>query len=271
MEKHRALFPNRNRAAFGILSKSPKKENIMTTHLRALIIDDEELARRLTKEYLRSHSDIEIIGECENGLEAVEAISGLHADLIFLDIQMPKLNGFEVLEATGRKDGVIFTTAYDQYALKAFDQHAIDYLLKPYSQQRFDEALQKARKLLGQSSNAVQELVAQANAKSERLIVRDRGQTHFIPVEKIDYIEAQDDYVQIFFDGKSLLKTQSLSDLEKQLNPAHFVRIHRSTIIRLQAFKCLERASKDSYHAVMHMGVNLPISRSGYDRIKGML
>jgi two-component system LytT family response regulator len=243
----------------------------MTTTLRALIIDDEDLARRLTKEFLRSHSDIQIIGECENGIEAVDAITEHQPDLIFLDIQMPKLNGFEVLEATARKDGVIFTTAYDQYALKAFDQHAIDYLLKPYSQQRFDEALSKARKLLGQSNPAVQALLAQTNALPERLTVRDRGQTHVIPVAQIDYIEAQDDYVQIHFAGKSLLKTQSLSDLEKQLDPTVFVRIHRSTIIRLQALKCLERASKDSYQAVLHSGVNLPISRSGYDRIKGML
>lgn len=243
----------------------------MNTTLRALIIDDEDLARRLTKEYLRSHSDIQVVAECENGIEAVDAITEHQPDLIFLDIQMPKLNGFEVLEATGRKDGVIFTTAYDQYALKAFDQHAIDYLLKPYSQQRFDEALSKARKLLGQTNPAVQALLVQTNALPERLTVRDRGQTHVIPVAQIDYIEAQDDYVQIYFAGKSLLKTQSLSDLEKQLDPAAFVRIHRSTIIRLQALKCLERASKDSYQAVMHNGINLPISRSGYDRIKGML
>nr|WP_315466458.1 LytTR family DNA-binding domain-containing protein [uncultured Undibacterium sp.] len=243
----------------------------MNTTLRALIIDDEDLARRLTKEYLRSHSDIQVVAECENGIEAVDAITEHQPDLIFLDIQMPKLNGFEVLEATGRKDGVIFTTAYDQYALKAFDQHAIDYLLKPYSQQRFDEALSKARKLLGQTNPAVQALLVQTNALPERLTVRDRGQTHVIPVAQIDYIEAQDDYVQIYFAGKSLLKTQSLSDLEKQLDPAVFVRIHRSTIIRLQALKCLERASKDSYQAVMHNGINLPISRSGYDRIKGML
>ena len=141
----------------------------MTTTLRALIIDDEALARRLTKEYLRSHQDIEIVAECENGIEAVDAITEHQPDLIFLDIQMPKLNGFEVLEATGRKDGVIFTTAYDQYALKAFDQHAIDYLLKPYSQQRFDEALSKARKLLGQTNPAVHALLAQTNALPERL------------------------------------------------------------------------------------------------------
>ncbi|MFZ6819944.1 LytR/AlgR family response regulator transcription factor [Undibacterium sp. Ji22W] len=243
----------------------------MSIRLRALIIDDEELARRLSKEYLRSHADIDIVGECENGLEAIEAITAQQPDLIFLDIQMPKLNGFEVLEATGRREGVIFTTAYDQYALKAFDQHAVDYLLKPYSQQRFDDALNKARKLLGQTSTEVIDLVAHTNAMPERLTVRDRGQTHVIPIAQIDYIEAQDDYVQIHFNGKSLLKTQSLSDLEKQLNPTLFVRIHRSTIIRLQALKCLERASKDSYQAVMLNGVILPISRSGYDRIKGML
>ena len=243
----------------------------MNKKLRALIIDDEELARSLSKEYLRAHLDIDIIGECENGLEAVEAITTLQPDLIFLDIQMPKLNGFEVLEATGRQHGVIFTTAYDQYALKAFDQHAIDYLLKPFSQQRFDEALHKARKLLDQTPTAIVDLLAHTNAMPERLIVRDRGQTHVIPVAQIDYIEAQDDYVQIHFNGKSLLKTQSLSDLEKQLNPALFVRIHRSSIIRLQALKCLERASKDSYQAIMQNGAALPISRTGYDRIKGML
>lgn len=243
----------------------------MNKRLRALIIDDEELARSLNKEYLRSHSDIEIIGECENGLEAVEAITTHQPDLIFLDIQMPKLNGFEVLEATGRQHGIIFTTAYDQYALKAFDQHAVDYLLKPFSQQRFDDALRKARKLLDQTPTSISELLTHTNAMPERLIVRDRGQTHVVPVIQIDYIEAQDDYVQIHFNGKSLLKTQSLSDLEKQLNPALFVRIHRSTIIRLQALKCLERASKDSYQAIMQNGITLPISRSGYDRIKGML
>lgn len=244
---------------------------IRPTPFRVLIVDDEDLARRLIQEFLRSHPDMQVIGECENGLQAVDAISSLQPDLIFLDIQMPKLTGFEVLDATGRKEGIIFSTAYDQYALKAFDQHAIDYLLKPYSQQRFDEALNKARKLIGQSLPAMSELVAQANRKSDRLVIRDRGQTIIIPLEQIDYIEAMDDYVQIHYAGKSLLKTQSLSDLEKQLDPALFVRIHRSTIIRLQALKCLERASKDSYQAVLHVGAQLAVSRSGYDRLKGML
>ncbi len=238
---------------------------------RVLIVDDEELARRLTREYLRSHTDIEIIAECENGLEAVEAISTLAPDLIFLDIQMPKLNGFEVLAATGRDHGVIFTTAYDQYALKAFDRHAIDYLLKPFSQQRFDEALAKARKLVAQSQGAMQALISDANQHAERLIVRDRGQTHVIAMSDIDYVEAQDDYVQIHFLGKSLLKTQSLSELEKQLDPEKFVRIHRSSIIRLQALQSIARPSKDSFQAILHCGVSLAISRAGYERLKGML
>lgn len=239
--------------------------------LRTLIIDDEELARRLIREYLKAHQDIDIIGECENGLQAVDAISDQQPDLVFLDIQMPKLNGFEVLDATQRKHGVIFTTAYDQYALKAFDQHAIDYLLKPYSQQRFDEALTKARKLLVQVDERVPALINQQSQQSQRLIVRDRGQTFIIPFEQIDYIEAQDDYVQIHYAGKSLMKTQSLSELERQLPAELFVRIHRSAIIRLPALKCLERASKDSYQAAMQCGAMLPVSRSGYDRIKGML
>ncbi|MBR7801320.1 LytR/AlgR family response regulator transcription factor [Undibacterium fentianense] len=243
----------------------------MKNKLSALIIDDEELARRLTREFLRHHSDIEIIGECDNGIQAVDSILASEPDLIFLDIQMPKLNGFEVLQATNRQQGVIFTTAYDQYALQAFDQHAVDYLLKPFSQQRFDEALNKARKLIGQSDSSIQGLIKQASTNIERILVKDRGQTFVIPTAQIDYIVAQDDYVQIHFAGRSLLKTQSLAELEKQLNAEQFVRIHRSSIIRLQALKCIERASKDSYQVVMHNGTILPISRSGHDRIKGML
>jgi two-component system LytT family response regulator len=243
----------------------------MNKTLRVLIVDDEDLARRLTQEYLRSHADMQVIGECENGLQAVDSIMSHNPDIVFLDIQMPKLNGFEVLEATQRSTGVIFTTAYDQYALKAFDQHAIDYLLKPYSQQRFDEALNKARKMLGQESTSIKELVVETNARPERLVVRDRGQTHVIPVASIDYVEAQDDYINIHFSGKSLMKTQSMAELEAQLDPALFVRIHRSSIIRLAALKSIERLTKDSFQAVLHIGVSLPISRSGYDRIKGML
>lgn len=243
----------------------------MNKQLQILIVDDEELARRLTREYLRFHSDINILGECENGLEAVQAITEHKPDLIFLDIQMPKLSGLEVLELTGRNSGVIFTTAYDQYALKAFDMHAVDYLLKPFSQQRFDEALDKARKMLGQVTPELQKLLSQPVDKLERLLIRDRGHVHIIPINKIDYIEAQDDYINIHSGGTAILKTQSLSDLEAQLDSSAFVRIHRSYIIRVEALKAVERASKDSHAAILLNGTQLPISRSGYERLKARI
>lgn len=241
------------------------------TSLKTILIDDEELARRLVREYLRAHTDVEIIAECENGQQAVDAILQHKPDLVFLDIQMPKLTGFEVLEITQRQHGVIFTTAYDQYAMQAFDQHAIDYLLKPFSQQRFNDALNKARKLLGQSDPAIHSVVAQQAQKADRLLIRDRGTTVAVPFAEIDYIAAQDDYVQIHYAGKSLMKTQSLSEFEKHLPSDQFVRLHRSITARIGAIKQLERASKDSFQAVLHSGAIVPVSRSGYDRIKGML
>lgn len=243
----------------------------MNKPLQALIVDDEELARRLIREYLQAHSDIEIIGECENGLEALQAITEHNPELIFLDIQMPKLTGLEVLELSGRNSGVIFTTAYDQYALKAFDLHAVDYLLKPFSQQRFDEALTKAKKLLGIANPALHNLLADTDRKLERIVIRDRGQVHMIPVDQVDYVEAQDDYINIHTAGKSHLKTQSLSELETQLDNSKFVRIHRSYLIRLAALKGLQRAGKDAQVALMLNGVQLPISRAGYERLKNRL
>ena len=241
----------------------------MNKGLRLLIVDDEPLARRLTREYLLKHTDIEIIGECTNGAEAVDAITELNPDLILLDIFMPKLNGLEVLELTGRTQGVIFTTAYDQYALKAFDLHAIDYLLKPFSQARFDEAIARARKLLDSSAADISGLIA--DTKVERIVVRDRGQVHIIPLADVDFIEAQDDYICLHWNGKSILKTQSLSSLETQLDSQIFVRIHRSVIVKLDAVKCLERISKDTQVAVLHSGEKLPVSRAGYERLKSLL
>lgn len=243
----------------------------MNKPLQILIVDDEELARRLIREYLQTHRDIEIIGECENGLEALQAIPEQNPDLIFLDIQMPKLSGLEVLELSGRDTGVIFTTAYDQYALKAFDLHAVDYLLKPFSQQRFDEALAKGRKMLGQANPGLHDLLAHPISKLERIVIRDRGQLHVIPVDQIDYVEAQDDYIKIHTAAKSHLKTQSLSELEAQLDSNKFVRIHRSYLIRLAALKGLQRAGKDAQVALMLNGAQLPISRAGYERLKSML
>ncbi|MFZ6775696.1 LytR/AlgR family response regulator transcription factor [Undibacterium sp. Ji83W] len=247
----------------------------MNKRLQVLIVDDEELARRLSLEYLRSHPDIEVIGECETGLEAVDAISKLNPDLVLLDIQMPQLSGLEVLEVTGRRSGVIFTTAYDQYALKAFDLHAVDYLLKPFSQQRFDEALSKARKLLAEqtpsSTQAIQTLVTQQSEKLQRLLIRDRGQVHVVPLESIDYVEAQDDYILIHAAGKSYMKTQSLSDLEAQLDASKFVRVHRSFLLQISALQAMEKTSKDSQVAVLKSGAQVPVSRAGNERIRALL
>ncbi len=249
----------------------------MNKPLQVLIVDDEELARRLSIEYLRKHDDIVIAGECETGMEAVDAISRLNPDLVLLDIQMPQLSGLEVLELTGRRNGVIFTTAYDQYALKAFDLHAVDYLLKPYSQQRFDEALNKARKLFmsevtaAPAAQAIDKLVAQQNQKLQRLLIRDRGQVHVVALDSIDYVEAQDDYILIHANGKSYMKTQSLSDLEAQLDAARFVRVHRSFLLSLSALKSIEKASKDTHIAVLQNGVQVPVSRAGHERLKNLL
>lgn len=237
--------------------------------LSVLIVDDEALARRLSREYLSKHGDLRIVGECDNGLDAIEAINTLNPDLILLDILMPKLTGLEVLALTGRTQGVIFTTAYDQYALKAFDLHAVDYLLKPFSQQRFDEAIARARKLLNESHSEIPTLLA--DTKLERIVVRDQGQVHIIPLAEIDYIEAQDDYICIQWQGKAILKTQSLSALEAQLDEQVFVRIHRSYIVKLSAVKSMERISKDAQLAVLFNGTKLPISRAGYERIKAFI
>ena len=236
---------------------------------RCLIVDDEDLARRLVREFLAKHADIEIVGESEHGLQALEDINRLNPDLILLDIQMPKLSGLEVLAETGRRSGVIFTTAYDEYALKAFDLHAVDYLLKPFSQERFDEALAQARQRLGQSSQGVAQLVAQT--RLNRLVIRDRGQNHLVTVALIDYVEAQDDYIVVHAEGKTWMKTQSLSDLETQLDNAQFVRVHRSYLVNVESVQSMGRLSKDVQSVVLKDGAELPVSRAGLERLRAVM
>jgi two-component system LytT family response regulator len=242
--------------------------------LRALIVDDEELARRLLGEFLSGHADITVVGECDNGLAAVRGITDLQPDLVFLDIQMPKLSGLEVLELTGRRHGVVFTTAYDQHAVQAFDLHAVDYLLKPFSKARFDEALARARLRLRQAPPvALERLIAQPPVPLERVLIRDREreQVHVIAVDQIDYIEAQADYVAIHADGRDHLKSQTLSELETQLDARHFVRVHRSFIINLNRLRGIERAGVDGHAARMQDGKRIPISRTGYERLRSVM
>jgi two-component system LytT family response regulator len=240
--------------------------------MRVIIVDDEDLARGLVREYLAGHADVEIVAECANGFDAVKAITELDPDLVFLDIQMPKLNGFEVVELAGRKTHYIFVTAYDQYALKAFEVHAVDYLLKPYSQQRFDEALTHARGSL-RATLGVEAVVSEAAMRNKplgRVLIRDGARVHVIGVEKIDFIEAQDDYVQINAEGKGYLKNQRLAELESQLDPDMFVRIHRSYIVNIGRVSRIEQG-KDSHTAILTDGARVPVSRSGYQKVKNLI
>ena len=238
--------------------------------LRAVIVDDEELARGFLREMLAAHPEIEIAAECANGFEAVKAIAETAPDLVFLDVQMPKLDGFEVLELIGpRTPAVIFVTAYDQYAMRAFDAHAVDYLLKPFSAERFERALERAKARLGERKPAA-ELAREARAPDERpqrLAVRDGTRVHVIPLEKLDYAEAQDDYVALHSGGKSYLKQQTIGSLEALLDPARFVRIHRSAIVNLERVARIEPYAKESRVAILTDGTRLPVSRSGYAQL----
>jgi two-component system, LytTR family, response regulator len=243
--------------------------------VRTIIIDDEQLARNIVREYLDDHPEIEVLAECSNGFEAVKAISELQPDLVFLDIQMPKIDGFEVLELLSERPEVIFITAYDQYALKAFEVHAVDYLLKPFSKERFDEAVAKVQKRRDEKPVGKVEALLRESKKlkqsSDRILVKDGANVHVIPFESIDYIEAKDDYVSINTAGKSYLKQYRLSNLESEIDGARFVRIHRSYILNIDRIARIELYAKDSRIVVLRNGVKLPVSRSGYLKLRELL
>jgi two-component system LytT family response regulator len=240
--------------------------NVAKRTLRVVIVDDEELARRFLRELISAHPEIEIAAECANGFEAVKAIGETAPDLLFLDVQMPKLDGFEVLELIDPGPAVIFVTAYDQYAMRAFDAHAVDYLLKPFSAERFDRALERARARLGERPPA--ELTARPPAeRPQRIVVKDGTRVHIIPLEKLDYAEAQDDYVALHSLGKAYLKQQTISALEESLDPARFIRIHRSAIVNLERVSRIEPYGKESRIAILGDGTRLPVSRTGYARL----
>lgn len=242
--------------------------------LRVVIVDDEPLARGILREWLAQHSEIEIVAECANGFEAVKAATELKPDLLMLDVQMPKLDGFDVLELVGHIP-VIFITAYDSYAVRAFDVHAVDYLLKPFSAERLAEALDRARtRIQSRERPPFRELLAAARpyrAPLQRILIRERADVHVIPVQKIDYLESQDDYVAVRCGGRSYLKEQPLSDLEAQLDPAIFVRIHRRYVLNLSQLARIDLGVSESRLAVLRDGTQLPISRTGYARLRELL
>jgi len=242
--------------------------------IRTVIVDDEDLARQMLREFLSAHTEIEIVAECANGFEAVKTVTELKPDLLFLDIQMPKLDGFEVLELIGTEMAIVFVTAYDEYAIRAFDIHAVDYLLKPFGAERFETALQRVKQRLGGKLPTPTELSSSARPPAqyaERLVVRDGTRVHIIPAAKLDYAEAQDDYVGLCTEGKKHLKQQTISSLELALDPAQFIRIHRSYIVNLERVTKIEPYSKDNHVVVLASGTQLPVSRSGYARLRSLL
>lgn len=239
--------------------------------LRVLIVDDEDLGRAVVREHLGAHPDLEVAGEASNGFEALKLAADLKPDLLFLDIQMPKLDGFEVLELLEGDPAVVFVTAFDQHALKAFDAHAVDYLLKPFSKERFDAAVEKARvQRAGRRSPVAQApaLSASAHPKLERIVVKDGAKVTVVPLDRLDYVQAQDDYVMLRFEGRNILKQQTLSNLETQLPADRFIRIHRSYILNLERLAKIEPDGKDSRDALLRDGTRLPISKSGYTRLR---
>jgi two-component system LytT family response regulator len=244
--------------------------------IRAVIADDEELARQIIREYLQPEEDIEVVAECTNGFDAVKAVAERKPDLLFLDVQMPKLDGFEVLELIGSEIAVVFVTAYDQYAMKAFDAAAVDYLLKPFDVARFRAALQRVRRRLGETvrtPNAADlKNAAQAPGKyAQRIVIKDGTRIQIITADQLDYVEAQDDYVALHSGGKAHLKQQTISSLEASLDPSRFVRVHRSYLVNLERVTKIEPYTKDTRLAVLSDTSRIPVSRAGYLRLKELM
>ncbi len=245
--------------------------------IKSVIIDDEKLAREIIKNYLNDNDKIELVSECSNGFDGIKVINDLKPDLIFLDIQMPKINGFEMLELLDEPPVIIFTTAFDQYALKAFEVNAIDYLLKPFSRERFDEALNKAYlriKDKSKSTGAIKNLIAQNESTTqylERIVIKDGPKISIVPTGSIKYLEAQDDYVMIYSDEGKFLKQKTMKYFEEHLNSKDFVRIHRSYIASIKRLKKIELLEKETYQIILEDKTSLPVSKSGYDKLKDIL
>lgn len=240
--------------------------------MKVIIIDDEPLARSLVKEYLQSYPGIEIAGECNDGFEGMKALQDLSPDLVFLDIQMPKINGFEMLELIDNPPAVIFTTAFDEFAIKAFEANAVDYLLKPFSKERFDKAISKYRlRTTEQKTAAVLEHAAQQPAQQNRIVVKDGNKIRIIPVAQVQFLEAADDYVKIKTADGNFLKKRTMNFFEQSLDKLHFVRVHRSFIVNTQMITRIDAHEKDSHLLQLNTGASIPVSKTGYAKLKDVL
>lgn len=245
--------------------------------MKIVVIDDEPLARMVVLEYIQQHPDMEVMAECSDGFQGVKAIMQHKPDLIFLDIQMPKINGFEMLELLDTMPSVIFTTAFDEYAIKAFESNAVDYLLKPFSKERFDQAIEKYKSKTVNTVTAeknVQSLLETASKQPDdqnRIVVKNGSDIRIVPVQDVMYIEAYDDYVKLFTKDTYYLKKKTMSYYEQVLDQSKFFRTHRSYIINLQELTKIEPLEKNTYIAILKNGKKIPLSRTGYTRLKEML
>jgi two-component system LytT family response regulator len=244
--------------------------------MKVIIIDDEPLARSIIREYLQFHPELELIGECNDGFEGVKSIQQHQPDLIFLDVQMPKINGFEMLELIEEPPAVIFTTAFDEYAIKAFESHAVDYLLKPFSRDRFDKAIAKWN-LAGKSVSSKEQLaplldsVSSSPAEQHRVVVKLAGKIRIIPIEEIHYLEAADDYVKIHTREGAFLKNKTMGHFESVLNKTLFVRTHRSYMVNITEITRIDPYEKDNHLAILKSGGRVPVSKTGYSKLKSVL
>jgi two-component system, LytTR family, response regulator len=239
--------------------------------MKIVIIDDEPLARMMVMEYLQAYPQLQVVQECGDGFEGLKAIQQHQPDLIFLDVQMPKINGFEMLELVDSPPRVIFTTAFENYAIQAFDAHAVDYLLKPFSKERFDKAIQRTLQQYQNPAAAVEAIALETAASSQRIVVKDNSKIKIIPVAQVRYLEAADDYVKVVTGEGRFLKKQTMQFFEQTLPAQEFVRIHRGYILNTQLITRIDVQDKDSYTVLLTTGVSLPVSRQGYARLKIVL
>jgi two-component system, LytTR family, response regulator len=244
--------------------------------MKAILADDEHLARSVLREYLAHEPAIEIVAECANGFEAVKAATEHKPDVMFLDVQMPKLDGFEVLELIDPDIAVVFCTAFDQYAMRAFEAAAVDYLLKPFSEERFRAALRKIELRKGETRLATLPIELKAAVRAtgeylERIVVKDGARVHVIPAGKLDFVEAQDDYVALRSEGKTWLKQQTIASLEAALHPKRFVRVHRGFLVNIERISRIEPNTKDTWIAILTDGTKIPVSRGGYQRFQTLV
>jgi two-component system LytT family response regulator len=243
--------------------------------MKAIIIDDEPLARSVVKEYLQKHPELELMQECGDGFEGIKAIQQHQPDLIFLDIQMPKITGFEMLELLEQPPSVIFTTAFDEYAIKAFEAHAIDYLLKPFNQERFDKAISKwseQRSIVkDRSTQDLLESASMSPSQNQRIVVKNGSKIKIIPVQDVFYLEAADDYVKIHTSEGYFLKNKTMNHFEQSLDKDQFVRSHRSYIVNIQQITRIDPYEKDNHVALLRSGAKVPVSRNGYVRLREVL